>query len=548
MKTKKKSMGFRLLLAFLLTGGVLSIMYASSDQVQEMVAVQLNRNEEIKITKPVTAVAQAPALVQKEEKSTEWEKKVIEEKPTPSVNIYSFDAPGKNVTEQGKNIPKEVTKEQWEEKSLRAKKVQKKDTEPVKNEVTKSTTKKQLVKEKKVEAIVAQKTPITFLKKDVVEVIENTTVPETVSPISRLNDSLAQEIRELEDILSQAEQNKSTILLIPQLTPTSDTTINLIKYQTEPEQFVMKNETRDGIIPEMRFEQKPTKKELKEIDDTVSMFEEKENSTEQIVIQETVLQKPSESLIAAEKEQKEDIAQRADEIAKIEAAAKLAENVRKEAELKASVQKRKKKKEQNPVITTDTVQQLPTQEVVIKTVEKKVYSFKKDYPVALKAVNGANNIACHVKPNGSGAYTRKFSEVRNFWYGRAAARNEDKWFFIDTTGTQVSKEYWSVWNYTEGFAVVAERDGATGVILYYHIDNEGKELYSERFKDLSDFKKVDENGRWTSELPKVNIVAFGRKLVSEKVGGKTVLTHVTYQIDGYGNITPCATTVDVRYK
>ncbi len=563
-----KSVFGRLIIALLIAISVSAMLYTSSDKVQNMVHTDFNIEKVAE-----KSVAQASFVsVEKIQVKNDWTEKLLHVD-----TAYSFDSPAKTAEKSPEEVTiKTVNKEEWVKKAP-----VKKQKALNKSSVGKKEMKTSTVKQKEEEILVAK-----YVTKSA---IEN-------EPLA--NDSIAREIELFEKYLAEVD-NKMISNKIPAVADISTENRILGPVTVEEEQRSMEInfiKMRDDssnelllmqrtIVTEMPFDEQllsvlpkdriqtevmtaetilpeeteiPTqdKKEQQEVDDAITIYEEKSGIAEESLKQQEISKKLTESLLIAEKQKEVNIVQKMEEAekAKMEEAAKIAERSREKADLKASAQKQKRKVEKQPedVTSAEITTEKKVEETEIATfpvvIEKKVYSFKEDLSIALKTINSLNNPAYHARPDGSAIYTERFSEVRNFYYGRAAVRNEGKWFFIDTTGMQVSKQYWSAWNYKEGFAVVAERDSVTGVILYHHIDTEGKEMYSEKFKDLSDFKKVDENGNWTSELPKVNLVAFGRKIVTEKNRGKTTLKQVIYQIDGYGTITPYTGTLDTRFK
>jgi hypothetical protein len=586
----------RLVCALLIALSVSAMLYTSSDKVQSMVNADLNIGKTTEKSVAQTALASVgvptnPKILVK----NDWTEKVLH-----IDSVYSFDSPVQSAQKSPQKVNiKTVNKEEWTKKlPVKKQKAQQTNNQSAQKKVVKTKA----VTQKEEEILVAKYVTKSALENESLSDQQNVNQFQKKSIdqsalVKLSNDSIAKEIALFEKYLTDIDEKveiakKQAVAEISTedraLGPVTieeeqkPSEINLIKIADDSsndllvmrriditevtggvpatEQSLPRNQEKVEVLSMNTANQQPdtkiitsTKKERKEADDTVTMFEEKSGIAEESLKQQSLAQKLSEQLLIAEKQQQENLSKKIEEAekAKMEEAALQAEIKRKEADMKASAQKQRVEKQQENVVVTETLtREKEVAEIVASPImiEEKVYSFKEDHSIALKTINGPNNSSYHATPSGSAIYARRFSEVKNFWYGRAAVRNEDKWFFIDTTGTQVSKEYWSAWNYKEGFAVVAERDSITGNILYSHIDTEGKEMYSEKFKDLSDFKKVDQNGNWTSELPKVNLVAFGRKLVSEKKKGKPVITQVIYQIDGYGNITPYTGVLDTRFK
>jgi hypothetical protein len=77
----------------------------------------------------------------------------------------------------------------------------------------------------------------------------------------------------------------------------------------------------------------------------------------------------------------------------------------------------------------------------------------------------------HIKPDGTEAYPQRYWSVGNFSEGFAAVEDLEGWFHIKPDGTEAyPQRYWSVGNFSEGFARVEDKSG------WYTINTKGEYL------------------------------------------------------------------------
>ncbi len=92
--------------------------------------------------------------------------------------------------------------------------------------------------------------------------------------------------------------------------------------------------------------------------------------------------------------------------------------------------------------------------------------------------------AWHIIPDGSAAYTRRFSRTFGFYEGFAAVTNRGEWHHITVTGEDAyAQRYAWCGNFQGGLCTVRQTEG-----MYFHVDPEGRPAYGSRWKYAGDYR------------------------------------------------------------
>ncbi|ETR68400.1 MAG: hypothetical protein OMM_10564 [Candidatus Magnetoglobus multicellularis str. Araruama] len=92
-----------------------------------------------------------------------------------------------------------------------------------------------------------------------------------------------------------------------------------------------------------------------------------------------------------------------------------------------------------------------------------------------------SNLFFHINQKGDNAYQKKYTYTGDYKYGVAVVVNESGLStHIDTKGKSIHGKYFLQLSvYHKGYAIAKDEYG------YFHIDKQGKEIYSNRFSEIS---------------------------------------------------------------
>jgi hypothetical protein len=134
--------------------------------------------------------------------------------------------------------------------------------------------------------------------------------------------------------------------------------------------------------------------------------------------------------------------------------------------------------------------------------------------------------AYHIDTKGNPLYIERYDRSFGFYCNNAAVTTHNKWFHIDIQGKRIySESYAWTGNYQEDICTVRTTEG-----LYFHIDLQGKPCYNERYMYAGDFKDgiacvkllngywkhIDTNGNFINDKSFVDLGVFHKNFATAR--------------------------------